>query len=89
MILTTHCVQCTQVVRVQNHTLCAIVLAYIVITNSNCSHVCFQEFVLHTNCPDLDFELGCLINSYIMSMRDVSDLKRDAREHEAPKGGAI
>ena len=89
MILTTHCVQSTQVFRVQNHTLCAIVLAYIVITNSNCSHVCFQEFVLHTNCPDLDFELGGLINCYIMSMRDVSGLKCDTREHEAPKGGAI
>ena len=34
--------------------------------------MCFQEFVLHTNRPDLDFELGGLIN--IMSTRDVSGL---------------
>ena len=34
--------------------------------------MCFQEFVLHTDCPDLDFELGGLIN--IMSTRDVSSL---------------
>ena len=52
-------------------------------------YVCFQEFVLLSNCPDLDFELGGLINRYIMSMRDVSGLKYDTREHEAPKGGAI
>ena len=51
--------------------------------------MCFQEFVLHTNCPDLDFELAGLINSYIMSMGDVSCLKCDTQEHEAPKGGAI
>ena len=81
--------QSTHVFHVQNHALCAMVLTYIVIMNSNCSHVCFQEFVLHTNCPDLDFELGGLINCYIMSMRDVSGLKCDTREHEAPKGEAI
>ena len=49
----------------------------------------FQEFVLHINCPDLDFELGGKLTVNIMSMRDASGLKCDAREHEAPEGGAI
>ena len=60
----------------------------------HCNHelklfTCFQEFVLHSNCPDLDFELEGLINCCVMSMRDVSGLKCDTREREAPKGGAI
>ena len=50
--------------------------------------MCFQEFVLRSNCPDLDFQLGGLIVN-IISMRDESGLKCDAREHEAPEGGAI
>ena len=49
-----------------NYTLRTIVLACIVIW-TQIVYRCFQEFVLHTNCLDFEFELGGLIYSYIMS----------------------
>ena len=59
--------QSAQVFHVQSvnkpHAVCS-VLACIVIMNSNYSHVVFQEFVLHTNCPDLYFELGGLMGQF-------------------------
>ena len=79
MILTTHCVQSAQVFRVQNHTLCTIVLACIVSMNWNCSRV-FPRV-----CPDLDFELVGLIHFYITFMMYLHGLNCNTWGQKRPR----